>query len=138
MARIDDIIISEQKRLESVLRAAYEAGEEASRSHILGILSGETAKSGVAANSAAVNADRKRAPRGLPRKLVLRVLMDNASFGSTPQSIVDAAITDDEKMIALSTVRSELRKGLAEGLYVERDGHWYSGRSADFGTEDPD
>lgn len=123
MAGIDDIISAEKKRLETVLRAAYEAGREAARHEMLSVLSGEGTKQAKPEGPSS-HAARKRAPRGLPRKLVSRVLFDNDAFGSTPQDIVDAAITDDEKMIAISTIRSELRNGESDGIYQSGDGYW--------------
>lgn len=138
MARIDDIILAEQKRLESVLRAAFEAGEESARANMLAVLSGghtKSAKSGPVDDSAA---ERKRAPRGLPRKLVKRVLKDNAYLGTSPQDITDAAVDEFEKMIAVSTIRGELRKGKEDGLYIEKDGLWYLGPNADDNSEDHD
>lgn len=130
MARIDDIIQAEQKRIESVLRAAFAAGEESARANILAILSGPHTTPIGPASETHDTEGRKRAPKGLPRKLVKRVLRENANFGSTPQDIVDAAITEDERMIAVSTIRGELRKGLESGLYIDRDGRWYLDKDA--------
>ncbi|WP_019955578.1 hypothetical protein [Yoonia vestfoldensis] len=130
MSRIDDIIHAEQKRLETVLRAAFEAGEEHAKSHMLSLLSGGITKYTKTDTAQDENDNRKRAPRGLPRKLVQRVLAENAIFGSSPQDIESAAVTEFEKMIAISTIRGELRKGASDGLYVERDGLWYLGPNA--------
>ncbi|WP_322891230.1 MULTISPECIES: hypothetical protein [unclassified Yoonia] len=138
MSRIEDIIQAEQKRLETVLRAAFEAGEEHAKSHMLSLLSGNTTKSGRVDTSHDENDDRKRAPRGLPRKLVQRVLAENEIFGSSPQDIESAAVTEFEKMIAVSTIRGELRKGLKEGLYIEKDGLWYLGKSAGSASDSHD
>lgn len=125
MAEIDDIIAAEQKRLEHVLRAAYDAGRKAAKQELLAVLSSDTpTPSHVSADDGGAIKSRQRAPKGLPRKLVSRVLHENHFLGSTPQNIVDAAVTEDEKMIAVSTIRSELRKGKDEGRYVERDGLW--------------
>jgi hypothetical protein len=90
---------------------------------MLSVLSGGDTKS-AKSESPSATSSRKRAPRGLPRKLVSRVLYDNDAFGSTPQDIVDSAVSEDEKMIAISTVRSELRKGEDEGIYQSSDGDW--------------
>lgn len=138
MARIDDIIAAEQKRLEGVLRAAFEAGQEHARSNMLALLSGDTPKSASAVTSTDASQDRKRAPRGLPRKLVKRVLKDNAYLGTSPQDITDAAVDEFEKMIAVSTIRGELRKGEKDGLYIEKDGLWYLGPNADDNSEGHD
>lgn len=69
--------------------------------------------------------DRKRAPRGLPRALTNRVLLSNGDMGGVrPQDIIDAAKTEYERMIAVSTIRSELRKGREDGRYQENNGLW--------------
>ncbi len=138
MVRIEDIILAEQKRLEGVLRAAFAAGEEHAKSNMLALLSGEDTKYAKQSDPTDVNNDRKRAPRGLPRKLVNRVLSDNSFIGTSPQDIEDAAITDDEKMIALSTIRGELRKGKEAGRYTEEDGLWYLDLSASIEAGDHD
>ena len=138
VARIDDIIAAEQKRLESVLRAAFEAGQEHARSNMLALLSGDASKSANVLATAEHAPDRKRAPRGLPRKLVMRVLTDNSFLGSSPQDIESAAVTEFEKMIALSTIRGELRKGKETGLYIEENGLWYLGPNAADSGEDHD
>lgn len=75
---------------------------------------------------------RKRAPRGLPRALTLRVLRDSPN-GATPQQIIDAANTEFEKMIAVSSIRSELRRGEEEGRYVEVGGVWHLANSDEAG-----
>ncbi|WP_354538846.1 hypothetical protein [Roseovarius sp. MBR-6] len=68
--------------------------------------------------------ERKRAPRGLPRALTIRALR-KFSNGATPQQILDAAETEFERMIAVSSVRAELRRGQEEGRYIEIDGLWH-------------
>jgi hypothetical protein len=123
MARIEEIIRAEQKRLEAVLRAAYDAGREDAKRDMLAVLSGEATEYGRLA--ASEEGDRKRAPKGLPRRLVTRVLADMDLIGSTPQSIAEAAVTEHEKMIAVSSIRGELRKGEEEGRYREERGYWY-------------
>lgn len=124
MAKIDDIISAEQNRVESILRAAYEAGKEDAKIEMLRVLAGEsTTSSGTDASQS--KEVRRRAPKGLAKKLVTRVLMDNVVIGSTPQDIAAAAITDDEKMIAESSIRSELRQGKTDGRYKENGGRWF-------------
>lgn len=126
MVRIEDIITAEQKRLEGVLRAAYDAGKADAKTEMLAVLSGE--RQDMPASSSedrSSESGRKRAPRGLPKKLTKRVLKENAIYGSTPQDILDAATDEFEKMISISSIRSELRKGLKEGAYKEADGKWY-------------
>lgn len=68
--------------------------------------------------------ERQRAPRGLPRALATRVLRRSPD-GATPQQIADAAETDFEKMIAVSSIRSELRRGQDDNRYLEVDGVWH-------------
>lgn len=125
MTRFEDIIEAEQKRLASVLRAAFEAGEQSARHKILSMLSEDATIDSSASTASDEISERKRAPRGLPRKLVKRVLAEREYLGSGPQDIADAAVTEHEKMIALSTIRGELRKGTEAGLYLERDGLFY-------------
>lgn len=79
-----------------------------------------------------VGGKRTRAPRGLPKALTIRVLKSSPQ-GVTPQQIIDAAETDFEKMIAVSSIRSELRKGEAEDRYVEVDGVWHLADSDEAG-----
>lgn len=67
--------------------------------------------------------DRKRAPKGLVRKVVKRALA--ARPGLTPAQIEATAQDDLEKMIRASSYRSELRKGRDAGLYREGDGKWF-------------
>ena len=67
--------------------------------------------------------DRLRAPKGLPRELVKRALAANPN-GLIPADIEKYAETDYERMVKLTTIRSELRRGKEEGLYVERGGIW--------------
>lgn len=72
----------------------------------------------------APEAERKRAPKGLPQKLVDRVL-GARNDGVTPKDIAAAAETNNERMIKESTIRGELRKGRVEGRYEERNKRWY-------------
>jgi hypothetical protein len=67
--------------------------------------------------------ERKRAPKGLVRKVVKRAL--TARPGLTPAEIEATAQDDLEKMIRASSYRSELRKGRESGLYREYDGKWF-------------
>lgn len=125
MASITEIIHAEQKRIETVLRAAYEAGKADAKREMLLVLSGGDPKSAISDGFDDTDGDRKRAPRGLPRKLTTRVLYENYIFGGvTPQKICDAAVTDYEKMIAPSSIRSELRRGAEEGRYEESGDGW--------------
>ena len=67
--------------------------------------------------------DRKRAPKGLVRKVIVRALSDRT--GLSVQGIQATAQGDLEKMIQPSSYRSELRKGRDSGLYHEDSGRWY-------------
>lgn len=67
--------------------------------------------------------DRKRAPKGLVRKVVKRALAGRP--GRTPAEIEMTAQGDLEKMIRASSYRSELRKGREAGLYREDNGKWF-------------
>ncbi|MDF1855016.1 hypothetical protein [Pseudooceanicola sp.] len=77
---------------------------------------------------------RKRAPRGLPKALTMRMLSASRT-GLTPQQIVDGAQTENEQMIAVSTIRSELRKGQKSGLYKEVNGLWFLCEAEDNSVE---
>lgn len=68
--------------------------------------------------------ERKRAPKGLPRAVVDRALGE-AKHGLTPQDIAESFRNDYERMIAVSTLRGELRKGMNEGRYYEQNGQWF-------------
>jgi len=125
MAKIEDIIAAERHRLENVLRAAYEAGKADAKNEILMVLSGGATTTSLIGGASEETDERKRAPKGLPRKLVRRVMFENHIIGGvTPQDIADAAVSEHEKMIRLSTIRGELRKGRDEGIYFDKDGHW--------------
>lgn len=67
--------------------------------------------------------DRKRAPKGLVRKVIARALY--GGIGLSVQEIEATARGDMEKMIQPSSYRSELRKGRTDGLYREDSGRWY-------------
>jgi hypothetical protein len=76
--------------------------------------------------------ERKRAPRGLPRDLSTRAMQANPN-GVTPQDIADYAVTDFEKMIAMSSIRSELRQGEKDGRYKETGGLWFLRNEMNYG-----
>lgn len=67
--------------------------------------------------------DRKRAPKGLVRKVIKRALAGRP--GLTPAEIETTAQGALEKMIRASSYRSELRKGREAGLYREDGGKWF-------------
>lgn len=125
------------------LKAAYEHGKRDAKAEILAILSTGGAVSVEVAQNAGkhgevvlatiseapdftpANHERKRAPRGLPRTLTERALREYLDVGRTPADILDYATTSYEKMIKLSSLRSELRKGEKEGRYREHSGVWF-------------
>lgn len=76
-------------------------------------------------------AERKRAPKGLPRELTLRVVRSRPD-GVTAKDIADAAASDNERMIKESTIRGELRRGREEGLFEERNRRWFLKRELEF------
>ncbi len=67
--------------------------------------------------------DRKRAPRGIVRRLIRRVLSSRPGLG--PAEILAQAETKYERMIQLPSVRNELRRGRAAGRYRRARGRWY-------------
>lgn len=67
--------------------------------------------------------DRKRAPKGLVRKVIKRAL--TARPGLTPAEMEATAQGDLEKMIRASSYRSELRNGREAGRYREDGGRWF-------------
>ena len=70
----------------------------------------------------------KRAPRGLAPRFVEQGLREHP--GSTVQEILGLAATDAERLIRLSSIRTELRNGRKQGRYELRDGRWSLAASA--------
>lgn len=118
--------------IERAYKQGLKDGAEQARQQILAAINVSSPKSQSAlsapdnrdAADTVVAEERKRAPKGLPRALATRVLKRNSN-GVTPQQIAEAASTDFERMIAVSSLRSELRRGAIEGRYVEIDSLWY-------------
>ncbi len=77
---------------------------------------------------------RKRAPRGLAPRFVEQGLRDHP--GSTVQEILGLAATDAERLIRLSSIRTELRNGRKQGRYELRDGRWSLAASASAATNE--
>jgi galactose-1-phosphate uridylyltransferase len=129
-SEIDEII----RLIRATMEDIYQRGRADERRHFREILFQEVASVQVqtdapehkviSANPHPHGEVRKRAPRGLPQALTTRVLMANSN-GVTAQDIVEAAKTDHERMIAVSSIRGELRKGLEDGRYEERRGLWH-------------
>lgn len=137
MPTIQEIIASEQRRLEQVLKAAYESGKADARSEMLKVLGAETQNVVSTSNSEEHSiSERKRAPRGLALRMIRSLLEDNAIYGMTVAEIMDARTTSEEKMLAASSVRSVLRKGAEDGTFVERHGKWYLASSTMSDVED--
>lgn len=125
-----------RKRLSEAYDQGYRDGEIAAKNQIMSLLSVDgrfeahttphldKAKQQSADSHPDIE-HRKRAPRGLPKALTIRALKQNDLLGSTPQDIMEQAETEYEKMIALSSIRSELRKGEKDGRYHEQGGLWY-------------
>lgn len=66
---------------------------------------------------------RQRAPKGLPRALIIKALKQNPN-GLIPTDILDYAETDYERMVKLSTIRGALKLGEKNGEFVEAGGVW--------------
>lgn len=64
----------------------------------------------------------RRAPKGSVPRFVERVLLVHP--GSTAREIVGHAATDAERLIRLSSIRVELRKGRASGRYALDGRRW--------------
>ena len=64
----------------------------------------------------------KRAPRGSVPRFVEQALRDHP--GSTVQEILALAVTDEERLIRLSSIRVELQNGRKQGRYESRDRRW--------------
>ena len=67
--------------------------------------------------------ERQRAPKGVARKLAMRTLY-SAQKPMTAAAILERAATDFEKMVKPASMRSELRNGKREMLYVDNSGAW--------------
>ena len=140
---IDKIITDLRDALRAELNAAYERGKADEKAELLDFLasSGDLRESDAQYVDSSVlradndedgvsdvieaDIDRKRAPRGLPRVLAERVMKEYEETGCTPAGILEQAQTDYEKMIKLTSIRSELRKGEKDGRYREHGGLWF-------------
>ena len=67
--------------------------------------------------------ERKRAPKGLVRKVIMRALTKRP--GLTPAEMEATAQGELERMIRTSSYRAELRNGREAGLYREVGGRWF-------------
>ena len=115
---------------------AYARGQSDARKELLDILGagGERASpAGARRGRPGAAAKRrgggsKRAPRGLAPRFVEQALRDHP--GSTVQEILGLAATDEERLIRLLSIRTELRNGRTQGRYELRDGRWSLAASA--------
>jgi len=141
--RLDDAMNAIREATAAEIEAAYNRGKADAKAEILALLSAGGAsavKKPQDVDTSVRSGDndddyesdeeledhgRKRAPRGLPRALAERVLAVYRNEGCTPSDILEHAETDYEKMIKLSSIRSELRKGEQEGRYREHGGIWF-------------
>lgn len=65
---------------------------------------------------------RKRAPKGSVPRFVDKALRETP--GLTPPEILARAATDDERLIKLPSIRTELRNGRGQGRYEVSGGRW--------------
>lgn len=66
---------------------------------------------------------RKRAPKGSVPRFVEQALRDNP--GQTPPEILARTADDMERLIKLTSIRTELRNGGKQGKYEQKDGRWF-------------
>lgn len=141
--RLNDVVDKIREMLSAEVEAAYNRGKADAKAEILALLSSDGMKAvhepqhvdQVITSADDIDShesedvhedqDRKRAPRGLPRALAEKVLTIYGNTGCTAADILEHAETDYEKMIKLTSIRSELRKGEQVGRYQERGGIWY-------------
>lgn len=123
-----------QAILERVKSEAYEQGKADAKREMLQLLSdgsnaaAPTTPAATSVSSApptTVDKPRSRAPRGLVAKLIAKAIRNapDPNMGLTPAQITEAAETEDEKMIKVSSVRGELRRR-ENVLYREDSGRW--------------
>lgn len=109
---------------------AYARGQADARNEMLkalGAAEGSKRRADAARNGRPTKAGRrdggrKRAPRGSVRRLVERVLGDHP--GSTPPEIAGRAADAVERSVKLTSIRVELRNGLARQRYLSDNGRW--------------
>lgn len=136
MARFEEEMKAFQMALARAYDQGFHDGAERAKQQVIAAITGasssvvevvdlaETESKDAVEAPKAVEEKRKRAPKGLPRALTMKAMKGNSN-GVTPQQIAESAETDFEKMIAISSIRSELRKGEVEDRYVEVDGLWH-------------
>ena len=118
--------------------AAYERGKADAKRELLAYLRGplmaSKPKSSLISMGSATSEDtsgktgrqdRQRAPRGIVRKLVTRVMRERGNLGMTPAQFIGHAATDGERMVKPASVRSELRAGRKRGRYRHDGDLWF-------------
>ena len=125
------------KRLEALVveleSAAYERGRADARKALLDALAPERArpprpsgeKGKRAGKKAAVGRSaggRKRAPKGTVPAFVERVL--GAHPGLSPREILARAVSDAERSVPLTSIRTHLHIGRTRGRYAAIEGRW--------------
>jgi hypothetical protein len=68
---------------------------------------------------------KERAPTGVPRAFVDRVIREAGGRGASPKEIVLAHRTGHEMLVSFSAIRNELGKGLEDRRYKNRGGRYY-------------
>ena len=115
---------------------AYARGQSDARKELLDILGAEERAAPVGPRrgrpAAAAPKRRaggsKRAPRGSVPRFVEQALRDHP--GSTVQEILALAATDEERLIRLPSIRTELQNGRKQGKYESRGRRWSLAASA--------
>lgn len=128
MSNLDTEIQEIADQITRLVRAAYRRGETDALERVLRAARSnqdttEQALVAVSRSDSAEREPRKRAPKGTVEVLVGRTLADGR--GRKPDEIKEHAENDDERMIAVSSIRAHLRKGEKEGRYVRRGGRWH-------------
>ena len=112
---------------------AYARGQADARKELLDVLGagGVRAPRAKASRGRRAKADaapkrrssgRKRARKGSVPRFVEQALRETP--GLTPPEILARAATDDERLIKLPSIRTELRNGRGQGKYELSDGRW--------------
>ncbi|MBF9052042.1 hypothetical protein GTA62_18830 [Roseobacter sp. HKCCD9010] len=127
-----DEIAAVLKRAEA---AAYERGKADAKRELLEFLGQKDAQIGAAPKPQQHDTTRvppqqqpaegrQRAPKGIARQLAMRA-MYCAKAGMTAADILSHADSDHEKMVKPASMRSELRNGKKDGLYIDNNGEWF-------------
>ena len=118
--------------LDEAVADAYERGRKDAFDAIAKLASGQT---GVSVNAEQTPlkprprvlrkefSDRKRAPRGSVETVIRRALDQNPN-GATLRHIMDARESEGERMVADSSIRGDLRRGLGT-KYKEIGDRWF-------------